>query len=93
MYYGSTEGKFTYEGLWKDGVRHGLGIETEPNTDRSVNCEGTRYAGLWVNDKRHGPFKCENACGVFVANYNHGVLVTHDRFSLAGSGANIPTEG
>lgn len=35
-----------YEGEWKNGMRHGLGVLVKPN--------GTRYVGSFFEDKRHG---------------------------------------
>lgn len=38
--------KETYQGQWKDNMKHGYGVQTYKN--------GDRYEGQWLRDKRHG---------------------------------------
>lgn len=40
------KGFITYEGSWKDNVKHGKGTQIDPN--------GLIYAGDFENDKKHG---------------------------------------
>ena len=36
----------TYDGIWRNGVRHGEGVYSYFN--------GDRYTGSWVNDRKEG---------------------------------------
>lgn len=40
------EDKSSYNGDWKNGLRHGNG--------EFVSADGAVYKGMWVNDKPHG---------------------------------------
>jgi hypothetical protein len=61
VFYSSNNHHFCYDGNWKNGLRHGFGVEIGPNVDGSFNDGGTRYEGTWVNNRRHGNFKCKDS--------------------------------
>jgi hypothetical protein len=63
VFYSSNNHHFCYDGNWKNGLRHGFGVEIGPNLDGSVDIDGkgTKYSGTWENDQRHGCFKYKDS--------------------------------
>ena len=44
----------SYEGGWRDGMRHGKGILIFSPSESEKGYQPTRYVGDWVNDKQIG---------------------------------------
>lgn len=45
--------RITFDGLWREGIREGRGVEFTPSRVHSVIC-----VGVWENGSKHGAFHC-----------------------------------
>ena len=81
-----TCGSSSYDGGWKDGLRHGQGTFTICGPTGPT----VQYAGPWQHDERHGPDGCVTLyspmCNVLVtSSWNRGELDGAATIGIAGA--------
>jgi len=82
---GAHGSRITFDGLWREGIREGRGVEFVPSQVGASTCVGT-----WENGSKHGAFRCllnGSKYGISRAEgWSHGVRL-RDRTAPADSAA------